>query len=175
MVQALARDADLGMVSVTDVSVSPDLKNAQVYVTQLAASRDPGGLLAALDAAASRFRHRLGRELRLRYVPRLRFQFDDSLERGDRSVIATFPGESLDNAYSMNVADVCPVGALTTRDFRFRVRVWFLEDVPSDETCCEYDPPAPPGEILGFFSGVSLADRSIEDPWTTLPSAWSER
>ncbi len=47
--------------------------------------------------------------------------------RGDRSVIETFPGASLDNPYSMNVADICPVGALTTRDFRFKMRVWFLE------------------------------------------------
>ena len=50
--------------------------------------------------------------------------------RGDRSVIETFPGEKLDNPYSMNVADICPVGALTTVDFRFKIRVWFLEDVP---------------------------------------------
>jgi len=56
--------------------------------------------------------------------------------RGDRSVIATFPGETLDNPYSMNVADICPVGALTTRDFRFKVRVWFLEDVPGICTGC---------------------------------------
>ncbi|MDJ0868195.1 MAG: 2Fe-2S iron-sulfur cluster-binding protein [Myxococcota bacterium] len=57
-------------------------------------------------------------------------------ERGDRSTIATFPGQELDNDYSMNVADVCPVGALTTRDFRFRIRVWFLEDVPGVCTGC---------------------------------------
>jgi NADH-quinone oxidoreductase subunit G len=53
------------------------------------------------------------------------------LDRGDRSVIETFPGRELDNPYSMNVADLCPVGALTTKDFRFKIRVWFLEDVPS--------------------------------------------
>ena len=46
-----------------------------------------------------------------------------------------------------------------------------LEDVPAEDVCFGYHPPAPPGEILGYFSGVSLADRSIEDPWTTLPSA----
>jgi NADH-quinone oxidoreductase subunit G len=52
-------------------------------------------------------------------------------DRGDESVLETFPGAKLDNPYSMNVADICPVGALTTRDFRFKIRVWFLEDVPS--------------------------------------------
>jgi NADH-quinone oxidoreductase subunit G len=56
--------------------------------------------------------------------------------RGDRSVIETFPGAPLDNDYSMNVADICPVGALTTKDFRFKIRVWFLEDVEGVCTGC---------------------------------------
>ncbi len=56
--------------------------------------------------------------------------------RGDASVIETFPGASLDNDYSMNVADICPVGALTTKDFRFKIRVWFLEDVEGICTGC---------------------------------------
>ena len=51
--------------------------------------------------------------------------------RGDESVLETFPGAELDNPYSMNVADICPVGALTTRDFRFKIRIWFLDDVES--------------------------------------------
>jgi NADH-quinone oxidoreductase subunit G len=56
--------------------------------------------------------------------------------RGDRSVIETAEGQPLDNDYSMNVADICPVGALTTKDFRFKIRVWFLEDVPGVCTGC---------------------------------------
>jgi NADH-quinone oxidoreductase subunit G len=56
--------------------------------------------------------------------------------RGDRSTIETFPGAPLDNDYSMNVADICPVGALTTKDFRFKIRVWFLEDRPGVCTGC---------------------------------------
>jgi NADH-quinone oxidoreductase subunit G len=56
--------------------------------------------------------------------------------RGDRSVIETAPGQLLDNDYSMNVADICPVGALTTKDFRFKIRVWFLEDVKGVCTGC---------------------------------------
>lgn len=54
------------------------------------------------------------------------------VNRGDRTTIETFPGESLDNPYSMNVVDICPVGALTNRDFRFKARVWemsFTESV----------------------------------------------
>ncbi len=46
------------------------------------------------------------------------------VNRGDRVELTTFPGESLDNPYSMNVVDICPVGALTNKDFRFKSRVW---------------------------------------------------
>jgi len=52
-------------------------------------------------------------------------------QRGDESLLDVFPGSQLDNPYSMNVADICPVGALTTRDFRLKIRVWFLDDVAS--------------------------------------------
>ena len=52
--------------------------------------------------------------------------------RGDRSVIGLFPGQSLDNKYSGNVIDLCPVGALTSRDYRFKSRPWDLvTQVPS--------------------------------------------
>jgi NADH-quinone oxidoreductase subunit G len=51
--------------------------------------------------------------------------------RGDRSYITPYPGEKLHNAYAMNVVDLCPVGALTSKDFRFKQRVWFLATSPS--------------------------------------------
>jgi NADH-quinone oxidoreductase subunit G len=57
-------------------------------------------------------------------------------ERGDRSYIRTFPGRELDNPYSMNVTDICPVGALTTRDFRFKCRVWLMSSTDSVCTGC---------------------------------------
>jgi NADH-quinone oxidoreductase subunit G len=47
-------------------------------------------------------------------------------DRGHLSEIAIFPGNELNNPYSGNVVDLCPVGALTDRDFRFQCRVWFL-------------------------------------------------
>ena len=53
------------------------------------------------------------------------------VDRGDHSEIRTFPGKELDNPYSMNVTDICPVGALTTRDFRFKCRVWLLSSTDS--------------------------------------------
>ena len=55
------------------------------------------------------------------------------VERGDRVTIETFPGETLDNPYSMNVIDLCPVGALTSKEFRFKARVW---DMSQTETIC---------------------------------------
>lgn len=48
--------------------------------------------------------------------------------RGDRSVIGTFENRPLNNNYSVNTVDICPVGALTSKDFRFKQRVWFLKD-----------------------------------------------
>ena len=51
--------------------------------------------------------------------------------RGDKSVLDTYPGKPLDNRYSLNTVDICPVGALTSTDFRFKVRVWFLEQTDS--------------------------------------------
>ncbi len=54
-------------------------------------------------------------------------------ERGDHVVLSTFPGEQLDNPYSMNVIDICPVGALTSREFRFKARVW---EMSSTESIC---------------------------------------
>jgi len=53
------------------------------------------------------------------------------VNRGDHSTIALFPDALLDNPLSANVVDICPVGALTDRDFRFKVRVWYLEKTPS--------------------------------------------
>ncbi len=45
--------------------------------------------------------------------------------------IATFPGKQLDNPYAGNTVDICPVGALTSKDFRFKIRVWFLQETKS--------------------------------------------
>lgn len=53
--------------------------------------------------------------------------------RGDRSEIGTVQGKPLDNKYSLNTVDICPVGALTSKDFRFRQRVWYLKD--ADTVC----------------------------------------
>ena len=51
--------------------------------------------------------------------------------RGDHEILTTAPGAQLDNPYSLNTVDVCPVGALTSKDFRFTMRAWELEATPS--------------------------------------------
>jgi NADH-quinone oxidoreductase subunit G len=53
------------------------------------------------------------------------------IDRGHRSEIDVVQGCELNNPYSGNVVDICPVGALTDRDFRFKCRVWFLGGAPS--------------------------------------------
>jgi NADH-quinone oxidoreductase subunit G len=53
------------------------------------------------------------------------------VQRGSHSLISTFPGQPLDSAYSGNTVDICPVGALLNRDFRFQSRVWFVSKSPS--------------------------------------------
>jgi NADH-quinone oxidoreductase subunit G len=57
-------------------------------------------------------------------------------QRGNESFITTFPGQPLDSKYSGNVVDICPVGALTSSDFRFRGRVWFMSAARSVCTGC---------------------------------------
>lgn len=49
------------------------------------------------------------------------------VDRGSYSTLTSYPGKQLDNNYSLNTVDICPVGALTSTDFRFKMRVWFLK------------------------------------------------
>lgn len=58
------------------------------------------------------------------------------VQRGDRVTISTFPGESFDNFYTLNTTDICPVGALTNQDFRFKSRVWEMSRTNSICTGC---------------------------------------
>ena len=53
------------------------------------------------------------------------------VNRGSYSTLTTYPGRQLENNYSLNTVDLCPVGALTDTDFRFKMRVWFLKPVSS--------------------------------------------
>jgi NADH-quinone oxidoreductase subunit G len=64
---------------------------------------------------------------------------DDALgivNRGSYNTLAAYPGKAFDNNYTLNTVDICPVGALTSKDFRFQMRVWFLKETKSICTGC---------------------------------------
>lgn len=73
------------------------------------------------------------------------------VQRGDRVTIETFPGKKLDNPYSMNVIEICPVGALTSRNFRFRARVW---DMSFTDSIC-------PGCARGCNTVIGVRNNEI--------------
>ncbi len=74
------------------------------------------------------------------------------IHRGDHVTIVADPEESFDNNMSMNVIDICPVGALTSRDFRFKARVW---DMSFTESVC-------PGCSRGCNIRVGVRNNEIE-------------
>ncbi len=64
---------------------------------------------------------------------------DDALgivNRGSYNTLTAYPGKVFDNNYTLNTVDICPVGALTSKDFRFQMRVWFLKETKSVCTSC---------------------------------------
>jgi len=58
------------------------------------------------------------------------------VNRGSHTTLTVYPGKSLDSNYSLNTVDICPVGALTSKDFRFSMRVWFLRETKSIDVNC---------------------------------------
>ena len=58
------------------------------------------------------------------------------VNRGGHTTLTVYPGRLLDNNYSLNTVDICPVGALTSKDFRFSMRVWFLRETKSIDVNC---------------------------------------
>src|SRR5437667_10696721 len=64
---------------------------------------------------------------------------DDALgfvNRGSYNTLTHYPGKPFDNNYTLNTVDLCPVGALTSKDFRFQMRVWFLKETKGLCTSC---------------------------------------
>jgi NADH-quinone oxidoreductase subunit G len=57
-------------------------------------------------------------------------------QRGTHTTLTVHPGKRLDSNYSLNTVDICPVGALTSNDFRFQMRVWFLKETKSIDVNC---------------------------------------
>lgn len=73
-----------GLVSITNVTVSGDLRNVKVYFSVYGEESQKIGTLAALEGAAGFLRGELCRRLGIRFAPELVFKLDDSLERGDK-------------------------------------------------------------------------------------------
>lgn len=88
------------LISVTRVSVSPDLKHARVFVSILGDRDNRREMLAGFNSASGYLRRELGPRLHIRAVPELSFEYDDSLEQGARvldligQVSEDSPGES---------------------------------------------------------------------------------
>jgi ribosome-binding factor A len=84
IIQRELRDPRIGFVSVTEVSVTPDLRQAKVFVSIYGDEEGKRANIEALRSAAGRVRAILSRRLEMRYVPHIEFALDESLERGSR-------------------------------------------------------------------------------------------
>jgi len=73
------------------------------------------------------------------------------LGRGDASEISTYISKAVDNDFSGNMIDVCPVGALTDRTFRFKNRVWFTKPVDAHRDC-----PSCAGKVTLWYKGEDV-------------------
>ena len=109
----------------------------------------------------------------------------DMRERGDKTEIILAPGRELDHKYTLMTEHVCPVGALTSRDFRFKARVWFLKSGQGVCTGCatgcnthvDYDPrygkvyrlrPRDNADVNGYWmcdDGMMTYARQDTDRW----------
>jgi NADH-quinone oxidoreductase subunit G len=90
------------------------------------------------------------------------------IDRGSYSTLTCYPGKELKNNYSLNTVDICPVGALTSTDFRFKMRVWFLKQTNS------IDPESSVGANTVVWSREGVIYRitprrndAVNDTWMT--------
>ena len=85
LIQNVLRDPRLSeCVSVTEVNVSPDLRYAKIYISSLDGEEKKQQILAALTSASGFLRSELAKIVRLRRMPELHFEWDNSIEKGDR-------------------------------------------------------------------------------------------
>lgn len=84
MLESEIEDPRLKLISITEVTISSDLREANVYASALGGEAVQADVLAGLDHARSYFRRGLATRMKLRIVPNLHFRWDSSLETGDR-------------------------------------------------------------------------------------------
>jgi ribosome-binding factor A len=83
LLQRQVKDPRLGIfIAVTEVSISPDLRHAMIFVSHMGSAEEKQETMSALASASGFFRRELAKRLRLRRIPELSFQWDDSIERG---------------------------------------------------------------------------------------------
>ena len=83
LLQRQVKDHRLGnFVAITEVSISPDMRYAKIFVSHIGSEEQKQETMSALASASSFFRRELSKRLRLRHMPELTFQWDDSIERG---------------------------------------------------------------------------------------------
>ncbi len=82
LIRAEVKDPRVGMVSITEVQVTPDYAHAKIFFSTLAGSEAVEGVLEGLQKASGFLRRELGRRIRIHTTPQLHFVFDQSLERG---------------------------------------------------------------------------------------------
>lgn len=83
-ISEIAREFTKGLVTLTSVRVSSDLKYASLYISVYGGEKSPLNIVNKIDAKKSELRYILGKEIRLRAVPELRIFMDDTLDEIDR-------------------------------------------------------------------------------------------
>ena len=94
------KDPRVSMVTVTDVTVSPDLRSAHIYFSVLGTEKEIRDSTIGLERATKFIQRQLGRRIRLRYTPVIDFRFDNSLEYGshiDRVLREIAPSQAEDS------------------------------------------------------------------------------
>ena len=82
LIRSEVKDPRVGMISITDVEVTPDYAHAKVFFSTLGGSAQVAEVLAGLSKASGFLRRELGKRIRIHTTPQLHFVFDESLERG---------------------------------------------------------------------------------------------
>lgn len=89
-------------------------------------------------------------------------------DRGDRAIIGTYGEEKIEHNYQANLVDICPVGAFTSKRFRFRQRVWFLTEknsiCPGCSTGCSISVHAKPEERM-YYRIKPVEDNEVNKHW----------
>ncbi len=82
IIQFEMNDGRLNEITLTDISLSNDLKNAQIYISTSLSGVDKNEVLELLDNAKGYIKKNLSNKIKLRYMPHLHFKYDDSIDYG---------------------------------------------------------------------------------------------